>query len=243
MITDNDLLLYHYDDGLDAAERERIESALQTQPELAGRLRALVALLDSAAAVRDVPVPSQFAERWSSTLERAERNEKLLTQRSRLNGNTWAWGTVAATCVVAVAISIGWRLGANSRHDNTVPTTQVATAISPANRDRDFRWHLAVAERQLTEIGAASNSERRQLIDAVIAQNRLYAAAAERAGDETLARALRSFTPILESLALNGSDSSGSAGQLAQLNFELRVMQARLAAEASSSPAAQSLAL
>jgi hypothetical protein len=33
MISDNDLLLYYYRDGLDAAERERIASALSEQPD------------------------------------------------------------------------------------------------------------------------------------------------------------------------------------------------------------------
>ena len=37
MITDDELLLYYYRDGLDAAERARIGAALSEQPELARR--------------------------------------------------------------------------------------------------------------------------------------------------------------------------------------------------------------
>jgi hypothetical protein len=42
---------------------------------------------------------------------------------------------------------------------------------------------------------------------------------------------LRAFGPILESLAHDGGDSSAS---LAQLSFELRVMQGRLSAGAAT---------
>ena len=54
----------------------------------------------------------------------------------------------------------------------------------------------------------------------------MYALAAERAGEPQLARVLRAFTPILESVA----DGRGERrrASIAQLNFELRVMQARL---------------
>ena len=51
MISDDELLLYYYRDGLDAAERARIGAALSEQPELAQRMQALVARLDAAAAM------------------------------------------------------------------------------------------------------------------------------------------------------------------------------------------------
>ena len=56
----------------------------------------------------------------------------------------------------------------------------------------------------------------------------MYALAAERANEPQLARVLRAFTPILESLAVEPGDASAS--DVAQLSFELRVMQARLKA-------------
>ena len=39
MISDDELLLYYYRDGLDAAERARIGAALSEQPELAQRMQ------------------------------------------------------------------------------------------------------------------------------------------------------------------------------------------------------------
>ena len=52
MITNDELLLYYYRDGLDAAERARIGAAISNDPELARRMHGLVARLDAAAARR-----------------------------------------------------------------------------------------------------------------------------------------------------------------------------------------------
>jgi hypothetical protein len=68
------------------------------------------------------------------------------------------------------------------------------------------------------------------LVDTIISQNRMYALAAERAGEPQLARVLRAFTPVLESVADDRSETTASG--VAQLSFELRVMQARLGADA-----------
>ena len=83
--------------------------------------------------------------------------------------------------------------------------------------------------------------ERAQLIETIIEQNRMYALAAERANEPQLARVLRAFTPILESLTDERRDASAS--DIAQLSFELRVMQARLKAESDTSSTAQQIAL
>ena len=66
MISDDELLLYYYRDGLDAAERARIGAALSEQPELAQRMQALVARLDAAAAMPEVPVPADHAAALAS---------------------------------------------------------------------------------------------------------------------------------------------------------------------------------
>jgi hypothetical protein len=99
--------------------------------------------------------------------------------------------------------------------------------------EHGLRFHLASTERRLANLGDASPEERARLIDAIIGQNRIYALAAERAGEPQLARVLRAFTPILQDVA-NGRSGS-TEGDLAQLGFELRIMQARLAAETQPS--------
>ena len=96
-----------------------------------------------------------------------------------------------------------------------------------------MKFHLASTERRLASLGDATPEERARLIEAIIGQNRIYALAAERAGEPQLARVLRAFTPVLESVADGRGESTASS--VAQLSFELRVMQARLSADAAPS--------
>jgi anti-sigma-K factor RskA len=229
MINDDELLLYYYRDGLDAAERARIGAALAEQPELAQRLHRLVARLDAAAALPEVPVPPQVQQRWQAALASAA-NVKRAAPPVRRFHTQWL---AAAAAVVAIALVVVFQM-------NRLPTAQMATnpppaptnaATEPSAYENGLRFHLASTERRLSNLGSASPEERAKLIDAIIGQNKIYALAAERAGEPQLARVLRAFTPILEDVADGRSGST--EGDLAQLSFELRVMQARLGAEAA----------
>ena len=83
MINDDELLLYYYRE-LDAAERARIGAAISADPELARRLHALVARLDAAAALPEVPVPAHVQQRFRDALDRAARGDgaQAATRRS-----------------------------------------------------------------------------------------------------------------------------------------------------------------
>ena len=110
-----------------------------------------------------------------------------------------------------------------------------APAISnaaPTNSayERGLQSHLATTERQLASLETATPEERTRLVEMIIELNRLYALAADKAGEPQLARVLRAFSPVLESLQKAG-DTSASVDQLA---FELRVMQGRLGAAPAS---------
>jgi hypothetical protein len=239
MISDNDLLLYHYGDGLEPAERERLASALKSQPELVARLRALVQQLDAAASAPELPVPMHIQQRWHKAIERAA--SEPVADRSRFWMLNWRIAAAAATVVLVVAFGARIAIQTPRVADPQFAQQESAPAQAmPAMRESGVRWHLASTQRQLVDLQQASGAERSELIAAVIAQNRLYALAAERAGDDRLARALRSFTPILEGLADESGDPSGG---LAQLNFELRVMQARLATPPEDSRNGRTLAL
>jgi len=96
-----------------------------------------------------------------------------------------------------------------------------------------LKWHLASTERSLARLDTTKPEDRKRLVESFISQNRMYALAADRAGEPKLARVLRAFEPILETLAQDGSESSASA--VAQLSFELRVLQGRLTAGADAS--------
>jgi hypothetical protein len=114
------------------------------------------------------------------------------------------------------------------------PTTSDASAY-----ERGLKVHLAKTEQQLAALDSAKPEERARLVETIIAQNRIYALAAERAGEPQLARVLRAFAPILETVARGGDPAAG----VAQLSFELRVMQGRLGAEADASPRTPSTTL
>jgi len=233
MITDDELLLYHYRDGLDATERARIGKALSEQPELAQRLQALVSRLDAASAMPEVPVPELTRRRWQVALERAARQDVQSEVRVPRAGRRWGarWPAMAAAAAIAVVALVFMR-------DRNIevpapPLTQVPGDTAEASAyERGLKVHLASTEQQLAALDNATPEQRTRLIETIIAQNRIYALAAERAGEPQLARVLRAFSPILEDLGQGRGDSSAS---IAQLNFELRVMQGRLSAVDASS--------
>ena len=124
----------------------------------------------------------------------------------------------------------------NSSFAHVTPPPQGQQPNNTSAYERGLASHLASTEQQLVSLESATPEERARLVETIIEQNRLYALAAEKAGEPQLARVLRAFTPILEDVASGRSKST--AGDLAQLNFELRVMQARLG---TSSQAATTL--
>ncbi len=238
MISDDDLLLYYYRE-LDAAERAHIGAALTEQPELAQRMQSLVARLDAAAALPEVSVPALIQQRWQGALEGAANNTRAAPP-SRWFFTQPRW-QVAAAAIVVVALTLSIQKLMQPSSNQIAENGQTA-APPGANSTGDvsayengLKWHLASTERRLASLGNASPDERARLIETIIGQNRIYALAAERAGEPQLARVLRAFTPVLETMLKGGADGAGeSADSVAQLSFELRVMQARLSAAAPS---------
>jgi anti-sigma factor RsiW len=225
MISDDDLLLYHYRDGLDAAERTRVGAAVSNDPALAQRLQGLVARLDAAAAAPEVPVPADVQQRWNVALERAAQKDDVGATRVPRAGRLFTalrWPVAAAAAAVVAIVTV--QLTTRS------PPARTAEVAAPAEQsayERGLKWHLASTEQQLASLESAAPEERARLIETIISQNQMYALAAERAGEPQLARVLRAFAPILENVGHGGELSASS---IAQLNFELRVMQGRLAA-------------
>jgi hypothetical protein len=231
MISDDDLILYYYRDGLDAAERARIAAALTAQPELAQRLHQLVARLDAAAAVTpDVEVPVETIQRWQAALDQAAAGQATRASvNSRQPFRPMPWLAAAATVVLAIAAAFQLRDDPSQlppRTANVTPPAEAGSAYA-----RGLKSHLASTERQLASLESATPEERARLVEMLIEQNRIYAQAADRAGEPQLARVLRAFSPVLESLQ---QGESGTADSLDQLAFELRVMQGRLGAAPAS---------
>jgi hypothetical protein len=247
MISDDDLLLYYYRDGLDALERARIGAALSEQPELAHRLQRLVARLDAAAAMPEVPVPEHTQERWRVALDRTARGEAAPAARAGARFIHSVRWPAAAAAVVILAVVLTNQVMLQPAPDRTTEgaapaSTRAAVPGDEASAyERGLRWHLVSMEQRLTSLDSMKPEERARLIETIIAQNRMYALAAERADEPQLARVLRAFTPILETLA--GDRDELFESDIAQLNFELRVMQARLNAETNIPTKARSVAL
>lgn len=231
MISDDDLILYYYRDGLDAEERARIAAALTDNPQLAQRLHQLVARLDAAAAATpDAPVPAETMQRWQAALDQAAAGQTTRAPAPTQKRFTpIPWLAAAATVVIAIAAVFQFR------DDPTQPPPQSANVAPPSDTGsayaRGLRSHLASTERQLASLEAATPEERARLVEMIIEQNSLYAQAAERAGEPQLARVLRAFSPVLESVQQGEADTADSLDQLA---FELRVMQGRLGAAPAS---------
>jgi hypothetical protein len=230
MISDDELLLYYYRDGLDAAERARIGAALSASPELAQRLHRLVGRLDAAAAIPEAPVPVQTQQRWRAALEQAAQGQTTqATRPSRRPFMDIRWlGAAAATVVALIAVvAFTDKPSTNPIASGTPPAVSPSTGASEASAyERGLKTHLASTEQQLASLETATPEERARLVDTIIEQNRIYALAAERAGEPQLARVLRAFSPVLEGL---GKEDDDPAASVAQLAFELRVMQGRLA--------------
>lgn len=247
MISDNDLLLYYYRDGLDASERARIASALSEQPELAARLHRLVAKLDASAAIPDVPVPPHVQRRWQVALDRAAADDVSPERKAPVGFLARPQLRIAATVCAVVLLIVSVKVMTPptpemlTNHGDSAERPVTSGATDSLAYERGLRWHLASTEKQIGNLNEITDAERRQMIEAIIEQNRLYAIAAERANEPQLARVLRAFTPLLEQVAAEGSDRS--AGEVAQLNFELKVMQARLNAATTEQPGAESIAL
>jgi hypothetical protein len=229
MISDDDLLLYYYRDGLDPTARARIATALAKDPDLAQRLHRLVAQLDTAAEMPEVPVPAHVQQRWQAALAARARPRP-----------SFRWQAIAATVALFAVVFTVW-ISMKPATDQVAHETSPTATPDPAAYERGLRWHLATTEQRLAKLDSAQPDERARLIEAIIEQNRMYALAADRANEPQLARVLRAFTPILESLTDERRETS--AADIAQLSFEMRVMQARLKAEASPPSNAQPIAL
>jgi hypothetical protein len=230
MISDEELILYYYRE-LDDAERARIGAALAEQPELAQRLHRLVAKLDAVAAIPEVPVPAQIMQRWRTALDQAAADQTRDARTRRRPFTHTPWLAAAAVVLVAIIAVIHQRQPTLPQTATVTPPPPAAAAPAGSSYERGLQSHLASTERQLASLETATPEERAHLIETIIEQNRLYAQAADRAGEPQLARVLRAFAPILENLQQGGGSASESADQLA---FELRVMQGRLGAAPAS---------
>ena len=245
-ISDDDLVLYHYRDGLDAARIDEIRDALAASANLRERYASLERVL---ACVDAEPVPepdAHFSARLWQKLEPrlpTRRVEKRAPWRYALD-TLHAWLTpprlaFAGACAIAIAVGIGFYAGRQSAPNAPLVASAAADAASARVLDAYVAAHLRATEGVLM---TASNSDsadllggNRELAAQLVDANRLYALAAARAGNTQLADFLRQIEPVLISLA-NPSPSESvqpSEGlreylKATDLMFQVRAAEARL---------------
>ena len=237
MITDDILLLYHLNDGLDASVREAVATTLARDVVLRERLARMAADLGELSETTPVDVPDDTQRRWRAALERAAAASPQVVVKPAAPRRTWFrnWPVMGALASVSLAALIGLRTLMPATP--TLPAIEnpptVAT-ISDNNLrfERSVRLYLIEARRQVETLDELPPTEREEVLNLVLTHNRLYIAAAERAASPSVARSLRALNPVLETLEDEGIERSSLQGAIAQLGFEMKVIQARLAQRA-----------
>ena len=245
-ISDDDLILYHYRDGLDAGRIGEIRDALAESAQLRARYASIGHVLSRADAMPAPQADADFNARLWRQLEprlRVAVAPKRASWRDALHAiHAWLTPprvTFAAACVLALAVGIGFYAGRQSAPDAPALAASSADAAAARVLDAYVAAHLRATEGVLM---TASNSDSAEILDgnrelaaSLVEANRLYALAAARAGNTQLADFLRQIEPVLISLANPAPPSSvqPSEGLREYLNttdlmFQVRAAQARL---------------
>lgn len=226
-IGDDELTLYFYDDGLLPARRAELTQRLRSDLDLARRyqqLRAELATLPPPAQRQPSPVAQA---RWKLRLD------QRAAAPAAAHAPHWRLAFAGATLVL-LGVAVGTRLVEAPSVAAPPPAPLVAAAAEGADGagpalSRGLSSYLGDARLVLADLPANDPQRRRELVDEVIEQNRMYARAAQMQGDERLARVLRAFEPVLLALAEPPSAADGDLGARSQIDFELGILQTKLA--------------
>jgi hypothetical protein len=248
-ITDDDLVLYHYRDGLDADRIAQITAALAASQTLRERYAAIERAVASFGEDEIAPDPGLNARLWQQLEPQLKKtgvisnsNISRPTAVDRLRSwftPTQLWPAFAAASVLGVAIGLGFVVGRQSATVSTPIASTDADAAAARVLEAYVAANLRATERVLV---TASNSDdasllegNRELAQSLVESNRLYALAAARDGNTRLATFLRQLEPVLISLANQpGSATIQSSEDLrhfldaTDLLFQVRATQARL---------------
>jgi len=242
-ISDEDLVLYHYRDGLDAAALAEIAAALDASAELRARYASIQQTLARVDALPEPEPDRDFNARLWRQLE-PRLQPRAVAERTPWLARAQAWlspprlAFAGAACALALAVGIGFYAGRHSVPETPIASTQ-ADATAARVLDAYVAAHLRATEGVLM---TASNSDSTTLLDSnrelaasLVESNRLYALAAARAGNTQLADFLRQLEPVLISLANQPASPSIEPAQglrdylrSTDLLFQVRATEARL---------------
>jgi hypothetical protein len=245
---DEELILHFYGE---AAAPAGIDEALARDPVLRRRYEALSRVL---AALPDDPPPERGADYgsqvWARLAPRLERQPRWARFSRRPGGRRQrgarravAWGPRWALAGAAlVLLAVGFLLGRGLPGSGEAPQLALSAAGRQRILERSVAAHLADSERLLVELanarveGPVDLAGERQWAEALLAANRLYRLAAEKAGQRRIAALLGELEPLFLDLA--HAPEEGTAEDLALLQerlseqgtlFKVRVAGGRLA--------------
>jgi len=239
MINEETLTLFYYDDGLSAAERREVESALGDDTELATRYAALCRQLEQWREPDTIRAPSHVVQRWHDSIDRAAGAEQAEPKKTGgpVHFMSFFWGA-AVTTALAIGIGIGVYFSADSPISPSVADLQVPAPADemtsvPASFTRGLQVYLQDSQAEIGRLPLDSDANRSLLVMQIITQNRLFEQTAARNNSPELARVLRAFEPILLRLASEDLSPEDAVALRAQLAFELNVVLTKLARDTS----------
>ena len=215
-INDNELILFHYRDGLGALRLVEIEAAMDGSVTLRDRYQRLCALLGDVDTVAPEPSPHFERTLWArldqrisdgaSPSARVHRRwfDRLREWFASDNAPRLAWAGGLAT-ILMVALGVGFLAGRSSA---PMPITAIhdgAPTMASRMLDSYVAGHLRATEGLLltavNDDGGTLLNGNRALAENLVESNRLYAVAAAHAGNTRLADFLRQLEPVLIEMA------------------------------------------
>lgn len=224
------LILYYYNDGLDAVQRNQVRNALASDPQLAQRYARLCSELDALSDFPQATAPAAAVDDWHKLITSAAQ------PRSETARHRPALWLLPAAAALVLGIGIGLRM-AGSPVEQIADSTPLETADTRSDQTALTRGVAAYMQQSRTELASlddASDVQRRALVGELVEQNRLFERRAAASGAPDLARVLRGFEQLLLAMAQDEGDAGQLTSQREQLSFEYAVMLTKLAREPSN---------
>lgn len=233
-MTDDELLLFHFSDGLRPERMAEIQTALEGDATLRERLTQLRAHLTALRGKDNTALPAAVQYRLQRKL-RQLHDESLAPAHAplwRIPRSQAAW--ILPAFAAGVGAFFMW-LYTQGVTPNTQPLASEQVAPIPAQAQTvslpALRAHLLQTQ-MLLENFDPNNAQERALLDEIIAQNQIYVEHAQRLGRSDLARILRALEPVLVEVE-NIKEPDARAALINQFEFEANSLQTKLQARAS----------
>ena len=233
-MTDDELLLFHFSDGLPTDRMEQIRIALESDAALRERLMQLRAHLTTLKQTDNEALPAALQRRLQLKLQQLRTASLPPTRtpfwRAARTQSPWLLPTFAAGAgallMWLVTQGVTPDMQPLASDQGTSVPAQLQTMSLPA-----LRAHLIQTQTLLASFDP-SNAQERALLAEIIVQNQNYAERAQRLGRADLARVLRALEPVLVEVE-SIQEPSARAALIDQFEFEANSLQTKLQARAS----------